>query len=89
MENFTNADYMHAKWVCKNFEIKIEGVYQDFFLKSDTLLLADVFIKMYLSIYHIDPTKFLSVPGLAWQETLKKNRGKIRIINKYWYAING
>ena len=22
MENIVNADYAHAKWVCKNFEIK-------------------------------------------------------------------
>ena len=37
------------------------------YLKSDTLLLADVFEnfrKMYLKIYHLDPVKFISAPGL-------------------------
>ena len=43
MEDITDADYMHAKRVCKNFEIKNLGQYHDFYLKSDMLLLADVF----------------------------------------------
>ena len=42
MEHFTDADYMYAKRVCKDFEIKYLGEYYDLYLKSDTLLLADV-----------------------------------------------
>ena len=38
MEDVTDAVYIHAKEVCKDFEIK-----NDFYLKSDILLLADVF----------------------------------------------
>ena len=54
MEDITDADYMHAKKVCKNFEIKKLGKYYDLYLKNDILLLADVFKnfrKMYLEIY--------------------------------------
>ena len=61
---------MHGKRVCKDFGIKSLGKYHDLYLKSDTLLLADVFEnckKMCLKIYHLDPAKFLSTPGLAWQ----------------------
>ena len=63
----------------KTFEIKNLGESHDFYLKSDTLLLADVFEnfrKMCLKNCHLDPVKFLSVPGLAWQAALKKTLKK-------------
>ena len=68
MEDIADADYMYAKRVCKDFEIKHLGEYHDLYLKSDTLLLPDAFEnfrKMCLKIYHLHPVKFLSVPGLA------------------------
>ena len=74
MEDITDADYMNAKRVCKDFEIKNLGEYHDFYFKIDTLLSADVFEnfrKMSLEISMLDPVKFLSGPGLAWQTTLK------------------
>ena len=42
MDDITDADYMHAKRVYKDFEIKKLGEYCDLYLKSDALLLADV-----------------------------------------------
>ena len=54
--------------------------YHDLYLKSYTLLLADVFKnfrKMCLEIYNLDPTKFLSAPGLASQVALKKTEVKL------------
>ena len=53
LENITDADYMHAKRVCKDFEIKKLGEYHNLYLQSDILLLADVlenFRKMCLKI---------------------------------------
>ena len=60
---------MHGKRVCKDFKIKSLSEYHDLYLKNDILLLADVFKnsrKMCLKIYHLDPLKFLSAPGLTW-----------------------
>ena len=42
-QDITDADYAHAKRVCKNFEIKNLGEYQNLYVQSDILLLADVF----------------------------------------------
>ena len=74
MENITDSGYNHAKRIWKDFEINNLGEYHYFYLKSDTLLLADVFEnfrKMCLEIYELDPARFLSAPGLPWPAALK------------------
>ena len=83
MKDITDADSMHVKRVCKDFEINNLGEYHDLYIKNDTLLLADVFQnyrKMGLKIYHLDPVKFFSAPGLAWQEALKKTELKLKLL---------
>ena len=42
-EDIADADYMHAKRVCKDFEIKNLGEYHDLYLESDVLLLVECF----------------------------------------------
>ena len=79
----TDANYMHAERVYKDFEIKNLGKYHDLYLKIDTILLADVFEnvrKMCLKIYHLNPIEFLSARGLAWQEALKKTEVKLELL---------
>ena len=76
MKDITDADYAHAKRVCKDFETKNLRKYHDLYVQSDTLLLADVFenfTNMCLEIYELDPAKCLLAPGLAWQAALKKD----------------
>ena len=43
MEDITDADYEHAKRVCKDFEIKNLGEYHDLYVQGNTLSLADAF----------------------------------------------
>ena len=74
---------MHTKRVCKDFEIKNLGEYHDLYVQSDPSVLADVlenFRNMCLEIYELDPAKFLSAPGLAWQAALKKTKVKLKLL---------
>ena len=43
MEDITDADYVHAKRVCNEFEIKHLREYHDLYVQRDTLWLAYVF----------------------------------------------
>ena len=43
MEDITDADYQHAKKVCKDFKIRNLEDYHHLYLQSSTLLLTDVF----------------------------------------------
>ena len=82
-EDITDADFMHAKRVCKDFEIKSLGEYLNLHLKSDTLLLANVFEnfrKMCVKIYFLDSVKFIFAPQLAWQAALKKTEIKLELL---------
>ena len=79
MDDITDADYMHGKIFCKDFEMKNLGECHDLYLRSPTLPLADAFEnfrKICLKVYELDPAKFLSAPGLVWQAALKKDRTK-------------
>ena len=95
MKDITDADYMHGKRVCKEFEKKTFREYHDFYLKGVTLPLADVFEnlrKMCLKIYHLDHVTFRSGPGLAWQGVLKKTEAKLGLLTEIdmllWHAIH-
>ena len=37
--------------------------------------------EIYLEIYELDPAKFLSAPGLAWQAAFKKTKVKLDLLN--------
>ena len=82
-EGITDEDYAHAQKVWKVSEIKNFGEYYDLYVQSDTLLLADVFENLRdkcIDIYEIDPAHFLSAPGLAWQDCLKKTEIKLELL---------
>ena len=58
MKTIADADYAHAKRVCKDFEIKDLGEYYDLYAQSHTLSLAVVlenFRNRCLKIHKRDP----------------------------------
>ena len=83
MEGVTSVDYRYEKRVFKNFNNENIGDYHDFYVKSDTLLLAvafENFRNKCIEVYELDPTNVLSAPGLAWQACLKKTEIKLEIL---------
>ena len=61
MEDITDADYAHAKRVCKGFKIENLVDYHDFYVQIDTLLLVDIFKNfrnMCLWLYKLDPAHY-------------------------------
>ena len=61
----------------KDFEMKNLAEYHDLYVQSNTYDLFEIFRNMCIKIYELDPAKFLSAPGLAWQVTLKKTKVKL------------
>ena len=86
MEDIDETDYRHGNNVFKSFKLENLGDYHYLYVKSDTLLLADVFekfIDMCLKEYELDPAHFVSLPGLAWQACLKKTNIELELLTDY------
>ena len=74
MKGISDEDHEHAKQVWNIMEEKTLSCYHDAYLRTDVLLLADVFETFRdkcLSHYKLDPAHFYTAPGLAWQALLK------------------
>ena len=86
LENISETDYAHANNVFKKFNINNLGEYYDVYVRSDTLLLADIFENFRQSClknYELDPAHFVSLPGLAWQACLKKTNVELELLTDY------
>ena len=61
VEDITDKDYAHAQKVFKELKLKNLGDYLDFYVQSNTLLLADVFENIRnkcIEIYELNPAHF-------------------------------
>ena len=88
----TDKDYEHVKKVWEAFEIKSFGEYHDLYVQCDTLLLADVFENFRnkcIEIYELDPAHFFVCTRISMASMFKKDKNRTRIINRYWYVIDG
>ena len=77
-------EYERAVNVWNLFKIKNLGQYHNLYLKTDVLLLCDVFeifIDLYLDFYQLDPCHYFSSPELNWDKMLKMTRIKLQKIN--------
>ena len=65
----SGKDYLKANNFWNVFNINTMGDYHDLYLKTDVLLLANVFEKFIstcLNYYGLDPCYYFSSPGLSW-----------------------
>ena len=82
-EHITDKDYQHAQTVWDTFSLKTMGEYHDLYLKSDILLLADVFEnfrRTCLEYYKLDPCHYFTSPGLSWDAMLKMTDIKLELM---------
>ena len=82
-EHITDGQYKHAQNVWNTFNLKNMGEYHDLYLKSDILLLADVFEnfrKTCLQYYKLDPCHYFTSPGLSWDAMLKMTDIKLELM---------
>ena len=83
MSRVSDKKYEHACKVWNEFKIRNMGKYHDLYLKTDTILLANVF-ESFRSVcmknYGLDPAHFYTAPGLAWKSRLKKTGIRLELL---------
>lgn len=82
-QHISNEDYEHAQNVWNKFSLKNMGDYHNLYLKSDILLLADVFENFRntcLEYYKLDPCHYFTSPGLSWDAMLKMTNIKLELM---------
>ena len=92
MEDITDIDYRHAKWVYKEINSKNLGDYHGLYVQSNTLLLADIFENFRnkcIELFELVPAHFLSAPGLARQACLKKTEVKSELLTDIMLLMVG
>ena len=83
MSSISEEDYQHTQRVWKEFGIHNLGDYHDLYLRTDVVLLANVyeaFRDTCLKHYKLDPVHFYTSPGLAWKACLKHTGIKLELL---------
>ena len=83
MSGISYAEYRHACKVWREFGIKNMGEYHDLYLRTDVILLANVFEsfkEVCMKNYGLDPAHFYTAPGLAWKACLKKTGARLELL---------
>ncbi|KYN11372.1 hypothetical protein ALC57_16475 [Trachymyrmex cornetzi] len=73
-ETASDDDYQHATNVWRRFCIETLCDYSDLYLKTNVLLLADVFENFRdtcIESYRLDPAYYYTLPGYTWDAMLK------------------
>lgn len=82
-EQISDNEHQFAEKIWREFNITNLGEYSDLYLKTDILLLADVFENFRstcLKIYQLDPAHYFTSPGFSWGAMLKYTKVKIELL---------
>ncbi|XP_044760347.1 uncharacterized protein LOC123317802 [Coccinella septempunctata] len=82
-EEISDEQYLHAQLIWSTFNCQSLKDYMMLYLKTDIMLLADVFEQFRNSCikeYELDPIHFYTLPGYTFQCMLKTTKIKLEII---------
>ena len=83
-DTVSESDYAHAVNVCQRFFIRTLGEYNsDLYLKTDVLLLTDVFenfCNSYITSYGFGPAYYYTLLGFTWDAMLKHTCVKFKLL---------
>lgn len=72
-----DKEYERAKRIWEHFGVKNLGEYHDLYLRTDVLLLTDIyenFRDLCLEYYGLDPAHYFTLPNFAWEAMLLKTQ---------------
>ena len=81
--HITNSDYMHALNVWNTFDCKNLGEYSDLYLKTDVLLLSDIFIQFrntLLKSHALDICHYVTLPSYTFDAALKYTQVELELL---------
>lgn len=82
-QSISDEEYEFAKSIWKEFDIKNMLEYTHIYLKTDILLLADVFENfrnISLNLYGLDPAHYFTTAMLSWDAMLKFTKERIELL---------
>jgi len=80
----TDPDYEHAQKIWTEFNCKNMRDYMNLYLKTDVLILCDIFenFRLFsLQHYFLDPAHFVSAPQLSWEAMLRFTGCSLELIS--------
>src|SRR6185437_12994361 len=96
-KHISDDDYKFAELVWDHFKMQTMADYHDHYLKTDTILLADVlnnFREDTLKTHRVEALQFYTAPGMSWGAMMVKSRVELELltdVNMYMHLekLNG
>lgn len=82
----TIENYQHAQNVWNNFNCRTMLDYSNLYLKTDVLLLTDIFENfrsVCIETYDLDPGHYFTAPGLSWDAMLKITGVQLELLTDF------